>query len=53
MLALIATAKTFGVRPSSLLGMEDSVLSLAFDLAAAARVIEESGDKQGVNRVYL
>jgi hypothetical protein len=42
MLALAATAKTFGQRPSTLMRIEDPVLSLAFDLAAAARLAEES-----------
>ena len=41
MVAIAATAKQFGVRPSSLLAMKDSTLSLAFDLAAAVRLNQE------------
>jgi hypothetical protein len=33
---LIATAKAFSQRPSTLLAIEDPVLALSFDLAATA-----------------
>lgn len=41
MLAIAATAKQFGIRPSSLLAIQDSTLCLAFDLAAAVRMQRE------------
>ncbi len=34
------TAQKFGCRPSSLVGLGDSVLALDFDLAAAARLLD-------------
>ena len=40
MVALLATAKLFSQRPSDLLEIEDPVLALAFDLAAARRALE-------------
>jgi hypothetical protein len=40
MLAIAATAKTFGQRPSALLGISDSVVALDFDCAAALRLRE-------------
>lgn len=43
--ALLATAKTWGRRPSELLGMEDDVLALAFDLAGTRRAIELAKDE--------
>jgi len=36
-------ARTFGQRPSALLAIEDEVLALAVDLAAAIRLRKESG----------
>ncbi len=55
MLAVVATAKTFSLRPSELLGIEDEVLALAFDFAAAMRVQREEsqrGDAE-TQRVFL
>ena len=55
MLAILATAKQFGVRPSELLAIEDRVTALSFDLAATARLHRETQEESGetVNRVYL
>ncbi len=59
MLALAATGERFGMRPSALLGISDPVLSLNFDVAAAARLAEmerraaeEAGGRK-VNRIDL
>lgn len=41
MLAVVATAKQFSLRPSELLGIGDEVVALAFDFAAALRVQQE------------
>ena len=38
MLALAATAKMFAARPSALLGIQDPVLALSFDMAAMVRL---------------
>ncbi len=38
MLALAVTAKTFGQRPSAMLGIADRTVALAVDLAAAAKL---------------
>ena len=40
---LAVTARTFAQRPSALLAIEDEVLALAVDLAAAIRLRKESG----------
>ncbi|KKM18466.1 hypothetical protein LCGC14_1665380 [marine sediment metagenome] len=55
MLAVVATAKEFGVRPSELLAIEDPVVSLSFDLAAAVRLHRETEEESGetVSRTYL
>ena len=56
MLAVAATAKQFGVRPSALMVIRDEVLALSFDLAAAVklhRAIEEDGGGAEIKRVYL
>lgn len=39
-LLLAITAERFGSRPSRLVGLDDAVLALDFDLAAAARLLE-------------
>ena len=55
--AIVAAAKVFQVRPSSLLAIEDTVLALDFDLAAARRVLmlqQEAGEKsEPVERLVL
>ena len=44
------TAQKFGCRPSSLVGLGDSVLALDFDLAAAARLLDmERAARQQAN----
>lgn len=53
MWAVLATAKLFSCRPSELMAIEDPVLALAFDLAAAARVIRGAKDEEPVEKVYL
>ncbi len=55
MLAVIAAAKQFSVRPSELLAIEDPVLALNFDLAATVRLQQEiaSDGPEHVDRVYL
>lgn len=56
MLAVVATAKTFSLRPSELLGIGDEVVALAFDLAAAMRVQMETArneERGEVNRVFV
>ena len=39
-LLVALAAEKFACRPSQMVGLEDSVLALDFDLAAAARLIE-------------
>jgi hypothetical protein len=39
-----STAKLFSQRPSSLVGIPDPVLALAFDLAAAERLLRVAKD---------
>jgi hypothetical protein len=46
MLALAATGQRFGTRPSALLAIEDPVLALAVDLAAAATLAQAEKDRQ-------
>jgi hypothetical protein len=41
MMAVVNTARLFKCRPSELMGIEDQVMALAFDLAGARRVIED------------
>jgi hypothetical protein len=41
MLAIVATAKQFSIRPSELMAIADPVLALAFDLAATVRLQQE------------
>ena len=41
------TARTFGQRPSGLLGIEDKVLALAVDLAAAVRLNQPAEEADG------
>jgi hypothetical protein len=55
MLAIMAGAKTWGCRPSSLLAIEDPVLALMVDLAATRRAMEmASGEESGpVERIEL
>lgn len=55
MLPLVVAAKSFSIRPSDLLAIEDPVLALNFDLAAAARLQQETADVEGpvVNRVII
>ncbi len=55
MLAVVATAKQFSLRPSELLGIEDPVLALNFDMAATTRLQQEiEGDgPERVDRVCL
>jgi hypothetical protein len=55
MLAIVATAKAFGQRPSELVGIEDPVVALNFDMAAVVRLNEElhHGDAEGTEKVYL
>jgi hypothetical protein len=53
MLALAVTAKTFGERPSALLGIADRMLALELDLAAAAtlaRAQSEALEGSGTSR---
>ena len=40
-LLVAITAAKFGCRPSRLAGLDDPVLALDFDLAAAARLLEQ------------
>jgi hypothetical protein len=50
-LLLAMAAERFGSRPSRLAGLDDPVLALDFDLAAAARLLQherESFEKAGV-----
>lgn len=53
--ALAATARSFAVRPSALLRIEDPVLALSFDLAAAARLLQGTTEQDAgdVNRIEL
>ena len=44
---LAVTARTFGQRPSALLAIEDPVLALAVDLAAAVRLNQPSEGDDG------
>lgn len=53
MTALAVTAKTFGQRPSALLGVNDPVLALAIDLAATVKLHLAAEPEPKVNRVYL
>jgi hypothetical protein len=53
---VIATAKLFSTRPSTLMAMEDPVLALAFDLAATQRALEmrdDGGNKGPVEKVFV
>lgn len=57
MMAIAATAKAFGVRPSELLGMDDAVMALDFDMAAAVvlgREVKAASEDGGrVERIRL
>lgn len=55
MLAVVATAKQFSIRPSDLLGIEDPVLALSFDMAAMVRLQKAASDEEpgAVNRIDL
>lgn len=55
MLAVVATAQAFSVRPSSLMAIDDPVLALNFDLAATVRARELLADSEEppVNRMEL
>ena len=44
MLVVAATAARFAIRPSELIGIEDRVLALAFDLAALVKLQENKPD---------
>ncbi len=41
MLAVVATAKQFSIRPSELMAIEDPVLALGFDMAATVRLQQQ------------
>jgi len=56
MMGIVATAKAFGQRPSSLLAIRDPVLALGFDLAATVRLDQEisrDADDGNVKKIYL
>ena len=53
MLAIVATAKAFSIRPSDLMAIDDPVLALNFDLAAAVRLRESAEEEPDVNRLDL
>ena len=54
MLAIVATAKAFSIRPSDLMAIDDPVLALAFDLAAAVRLRESAAEGEpDVNRLEV
>ena len=50
---VMAAAKLFACRPSALLAIEDPVLALAVDLAAAQRMMRAEKDEEPVERVCL
>lgn len=49
-LLVAAAAEKFACRPSRLVGLEDPVLALDFDLAAAARLMERERAALAQNR---
>jgi len=54
MLAVVATAKAFSIRPSELMAIDDPVLALNFDLAATVRSRELLAEQEPpVNRMEL